>query len=78
VTAEILKNEFKTLPEADRAQIICGAMRELSPQALKALERQLRGVAHPEVPEDVWAGFEEAEDGWGIEICDERFERPPV
>jgi hypothetical protein len=78
VTAEILKNELKTLPEADRTRIICGAMRDLSPQALKSLERQLRRVAHPEVPEDVWAGFEEAEDGQGIVIRDEHFEQPPV
>ena len=44
-----------------------------SPPALKTLERQLRRLAHPEVPEDVWTGFEEAEDGLGMDIKDEHF-----
>ena len=76
--ADILENELKTLPETERARIIREALQDLSPPALKALERQLRRFAHPEVPEDVWTGFEEAEDGRGIEIRDEHFERPPV
>ena len=78
MTADILENELKTLPETERARIIGGALQELSPATLKALERQFRRCAHPEVPEDVWIGFEEAEDGRGIEIRDEHFERPPV
>jgi hypothetical protein len=78
MTADILEIELKTLPETERARIIRGAIQELSPAALKALERQLRRFAHPEIPEDVWIGFEEAEDGKGIEIQDEHFQRPPV
>ncbi len=78
MTADFLANELKTLPEAERTRIIRGALQELSPHALKTLERQLRRFAHPEVPEDVWTGFEEAEDGRGIEVQDEHFERPPV
>jgi hypothetical protein len=76
--ADILESELKTLPETERARIIQRALRELSAPALKALERQLRRFAHPEVPEDVWMGFEEAEDGRGIEIRDEHFDHPPV
>jgi hypothetical protein len=78
MTASVLEQELKTLPEVERAQIIRAALRELSPTALKALERQLRRLAHPEVPEDVWTGFEEAEEGRGIEIRDEHFDQPPV
>jgi hypothetical protein len=78
MTVDTLENELKTLPETERARIIRGAIRELSPPALKALERQLRRFAHPEVPEDVWTGFEEAEVGKGIKIRDEHFEHPPV
>jgi len=78
MTADILENELRTLPETERARILRGALQELSPAALKALERHLRRFAHPEVPEDVWIGFEEAEDGLGIEIRDEHFELPPV
>jgi hypothetical protein len=78
MTADILENELKTLPESERARIIREALQELSPPTLKSLERQMRRFAHPEVPEDVWTGFEEAEDGQGIEIRDEHFEHPPV
>ena len=78
MTANTLENELKSLPEAERTQVIRAALQELSPPALKAMERQLRRFAHPEVPEDVWIGFEESEDGQGIEIQDEHFEHPPV
>jgi hypothetical protein len=78
MTASMLEHELKTLQEAERAQIIRSALPELSPTALKALERQLRRLAHPEVPEDVWIGFEEAEEGRGMEVCDGHFEQPPV
>jgi hypothetical protein len=77
MTVDVLENELKTLSEAERTRIIRGALQELSPAAIKALERQLRRFAHPEVPEDVWTGFEEAEDGRGIEVRDEHFEHPP-
>jgi hypothetical protein len=78
MTVDTLENELKTLPETERARIIRGAIQDLSPTSLKAMEWQLRRFAHPEVPEDVWTGFEEAEDGKGIEIRDEHFEHPPV
>jgi hypothetical protein len=78
VTADILEIELRTLPEAERARIIRSALQEISPPTLKELERQLRRCAHPEVPEDVWVGFEEAEDGSGIEVREEHFERPPI
>jgi len=77
MTATVLGRELKALPEAERAKVIGAALRELSPAKLKTIERELRRLAHPEVPEDVWAGFEEAEDGLGVEIKDEHFARPP-
>lgn len=77
MTATVLERELKALPEAARAKVIGAALRELSPTRLKDLERELRRLAHPEVPEDVWAGFEEAEAGLAHEIKDEHFARPP-
>jgi len=78
MTANTVERELKALPEAERTQIIRAALPQLSPTALKELERHLRRLAHPEVPEDVWTGFEEAEDGKGVEIQDEHFEHPPA
>ena len=78
MTAIALERELKILPEPERSRIISEALRGLSPSTIKTLERRLRRLAHPEVPEDVWIGFEEAEDGEGVEIKDEHFERPPA
>jgi hypothetical protein len=78
MTASMLENELKTLSDSEPAKIICAALPDLSPSALKKLERQLRRLTHPTVPEDVWTGFEEAEDGLGIEVRDEHFDQPPV
>ncbi len=77
MTTTVLGRELKALPETERAKVIGAALREMSPDNLKAIERELRRLAHPEVPEDVWAGFEEAEDGNSVEIKDEHFARPP-
>lgn len=78
MTAAILEQGLKALPEAERTRVISEALRELSPSTMKAIERRVRRLAHPEVPEDVWIGFEEAEDGQSIEMKDEHFEQPPV
>ena len=74
----MIENELESLPEAERTRVISAVFCKLSPAALKNLERQLRRAAHPDVPEDVWVGFEEAEDGRGIEIRDEHFDQPPA
>jgi hypothetical protein len=42
------------------------------------VERLLRRLQHPDVPEDVWEGFEECADGKAIEMQDEHFARLPV
>jgi hypothetical protein len=38
----------------------------------------LRGLENPDIPEDVWQGFEEYEDSKGIEMTDEHFWPSPV
>jgi hypothetical protein len=78
VTAIGLERELQSLPEEQRAQVIRSALGMLSAGALKDMERQVRRLAHHEVPEDVWIGFEEAEDGQGAEIRDEHFNQPPA
>jgi hypothetical protein len=44
----------------------------------KTVERLLRRLEHPEVPEEIWEGFEQCEDGQALEIKDEHFANPPV
>jgi hypothetical protein len=78
MTTAALKRELHALPEAERARLIGSALKNLSPASIQTLERQVRRLAHPEVPEDIWVGFEEAEAGLGIEIKDDHFAHPPA
>lgn len=78
MTATKLANELKTVPEAERAKLISAALSDLYPNSGKFIERLVRRVEHPEIPEDVWQGFEECEDGKAIEMKDEHFDQPPV
>jgi hypothetical protein len=78
MTADTLEQELKALPEEERAKIIKTVLNGLSPRMVKTLERQMRRLAHPEIPDDVWIGFEEAEDGLGLEVKEEHFYNPPV
>jgi hypothetical protein len=60
--AEVLA-EIEALPETERVTVAKETLRHLNADDLKAVERALRRLAHPDVPEDVWDGFEDAEDG---------------
>jgi hypothetical protein len=76
-TAEFIE-ELSTMPDAERQRMLREVLERLYPAETKSIERFMRRIEHPEIPEDVWEGFEEAEDGKGIEIRDEHFENPPV
>ena len=71
-------HELESLPENKRFQAIQTLLKKLYPQSRKAIERLLRRIEHPEIPEDAWEGLEEAEDGKLIPMRDEHFDRPPV
>jgi hypothetical protein len=70
--------QLSTLPDAERQQTLRAILERLYPAETKSIERFMRRIEHPEIPEDVWEGFEEAEDGNGIEIRDEHFDNPPA
>jgi len=60
--AEVIA-EIQTLTPAERASIIEKTLPQLSVEQLKLIDRQLRRLAHPEIPEEIWEGYEDAEDG---------------
>ena len=78
MSATQIANELEEMPAEAREQVVRIVLAKLYPQSAKAIERLLRRIEHPEVPEDVWEGFEEAEDGKGIEMRDEHFAQPPA
>lgn len=76
-TSEMIR-EFEGMPAEERHGVLRTLLARLYPRCEKSIERLLRRIEHPEVPEDVWEGFEEAEDGRGIEMRDEHFDNPPA
>ena len=50
MTIAMLERGLKALPETERTQVISAALRELSPSTIKALERQVRRLAHHTCP----------------------------
>jgi hypothetical protein len=70
--------EIEALPEAERIKVAEETLRRLSPGDLKAIERILQRLAHPDVPEEVWRGFEDCEDGRTVDMETALFEDPPA
>ena len=76
-TAQLAK-ELAALSQAERIEVLRAAAHDLDPQSRKVVERMLRRLENPDVPEDFWEGLEEAEDGKALDVRDEHFERPPA
>ena len=67
--AEIIA-EIETLPGAERVIVAEEILRRLNPDDLKTVERFLRRITYPDVPEGVWEGFEDIEDGRVVDMHD--------
>lgn len=78
MSATEIVHEIESLPGPERVKTIKNVLQKLCPQSPKAIERLLRRIEHPEVPEDFWEGMEEIEDGKSVAMTDEHFDRPPV
>jgi hypothetical protein len=67
VTAADIIKEIKALPLDEQRRVLAEAIEEVSSHEPKEtatlLQRAQRRLEHPGVPEDVWEGFEQAEDG---------------
>jgi hypothetical protein len=72
VTAAQIIKEIKALPRDEQYRVLTEAIGEVSAherkEITKLLERVQRHLQHPEVPEDVWEGFEQAEDGKLVDL----------
>jgi hypothetical protein len=75
MSAADLVKELETLPRAERATVARQILRSLCRDA-KTVERIMRRVENPDVPEDVWRGIEDAEDGRLVDMETALHERP--
>ena len=60
--------QIHALSPPDRQQVLAEALRQFAPVERQAVERLLRRLQHPGIPEDVWEGFEDAEDGRFVDL----------
>ena len=73
--AELFK-ELESLPRSERAQVAKRILHGICPDN-RAVERMMRRVENPDVPEDVWRGIEDAEDGRTVDMETALRETPP-
>lgn len=74
--AEIV-HELESLPPAERTEVIKGVLVNICPQGGKTIERLVRRLENPDIPEDVWRGIEDAEDGRFVLTETALTEKPP-
>ena len=75
-TAKIIE-EIKGLSAKDRTFVVEEAIRHSTPETRKSIERLLRRLQHPEVPESFWQGVEDHEDDRTVEMDTALRETPP-
>jgi hypothetical protein len=72
VTAAQIIKEIKALPRDEQCRVLTEAIEEVSAHErkdiAKLLQRVQRRLEHPEIPDDVWEGYEQAEDGKLVDL----------
>ena len=76
MSATEIFTELESLPRAERANVARRILQGLCPDT-KAVERMMRRVENPDVPEDVWRGIEDTEDGRTVDMETALREKPP-
>jgi len=69
-------NEAKALPPGERATVAKEILGTLCRDA-KVIDRIMRRIENPDVPEDVWRGIEDAEDAKLVDMEIALFQAPP-
>ncbi len=75
-TTEIA-DRLEALPPPERAAVIKRVLFNTCPNSNKAIERLLRRLENPDIPEDVWRGVEDAEDGRLVDMDTAMSQKPP-
>jgi len=69
--------ELTAMPVEKRHETLKMILAQLYPSGQKAIDRMLRRIENPDIPEDVWRGIEEAEDGRLVEMETALSRKPP-
>jgi hypothetical protein len=74
-TAEIVK-ELEMLPRTERANVAKKILQSLC-RSDKVVTRIMQRIENPDIPEDVWRGIEDTEDGRIVDMETALHEKPP-
>ncbi len=69
--------EIEEMPAEERTAVLRTLLARLYPGGQKAIDRLLRRIENPDIPEDVWRGIEEAEDGRLVDMETALSQKPP-
>ena len=67
MSASDIVKELEAMPRPERATLAKRVLESLGAHG-KLVERIMRRIENPDVPEEVWRGIEEAEDGQLIDL----------
>jgi len=77
MTEAQLLEALSTLPRPERAHILEETLRRLTRDERKPIERLIRRLQHPDVPEFFWQGVEDHEDDRTVDMETALREPPP-
>ena len=77
MTAAQVIEVVKRLPSWERAEVVSATLSQLEPEHRQAIERVLRRLQHPEIPESFWDGVEDHEDGRTVDMEAALHDKPP-
>jgi len=77
MTAAQVIEEVRRLAPRERAEVVTATLSQLEPEARRIIERLLRRLQHPEIPESFWDGVEDHEDGRVVDMEAALHEIPP-
>ncbi len=72
-----IDRQLEALPLPERTEVIKRALVKLCPQNRMVIERLIRRLENPDIPEDVWRGIEDAEDGRFVDMGTALPQPPP-
>jgi hypothetical protein len=75
-TSEVIQ-ELDEMPAEELHGVLRTLLARRFPGGQKAIDRMLRRIENPDIPEDVWRGIEEAEDGRVVDMETALSQKPP-
>ena len=77
MSAQEVIEQLEALPPTERSEVLKETLSRLCPKSGKAIERLMRRLENPDIPEDVWRGIEDAEDGRVVDMETALSQKPP-